>query len=312
MIYTVTLNPALDRELVVPEIRFAEVLHTSALKLDYGGKGFNVSRALSALGTQNVAVGFLGGGPGLRITMGLEELGIVVESVDIHAETRTNVSIIDEKQSRYVKVNVPGPVVTRQEQEKMLEKVSDLVQPGDWWVLAGSLPRGVPDTFYNDLILAVQSEDGQAVLNAQGPEMKHGCQALPFLAKIDNDQAEALTGHESPTPEDALPVVKTLHEMGAKHVFMTFEHSQGVLSNNKQVWSASAPDVDVHNPVGARDAALAGLLWSLLNDESWPDALRWAVAAGAVSATLEGTAAASRDKVTSLMKSVDVILLGEL
>ena len=112
MIYTVTLNPALDRELAVPTIHFNEVLRTSSLKLDYGGKGFNVSRALEALGMRSVAVGFLGGGAGLRISMGLEDLGIPVESVDIRAETRTNISIVDEEQARYVKVNVPGPVVT--------------------------------------------------------------------------------------------------------------------------------------------------------------------------------------------------------
>jgi len=312
MIYTVTLNPALDRELVVPEVRFDEVLRTSSLKLDYGGKGFNVSRALEALGTRSVAVGFLGGGAGLRISMGLEDMGIPVESVSIRTETRTNISIVDEKQSRYVKVNVPGPVVTLDEQEEMLQKVSDLARPGDWWVLSGSLPRGVPETFYKALSLKVQSSGAKAVLNAKGPEMKRGCEAFPFLVKVDDENVEALTDHAVPTPQDAVPAIQAFHDMGAKHVFMTFGFAQAVISNGDQIWTATAPSEDVHNPVGARDAALAGLLWSLLKDKSWPEALRWAVASGAVSATLKGTAAASHGDVVSLMKSVDVTLLGNV
>lgn len=306
MIYTVTLNPALDRELAVPTIHFNEVLRTSSLKLDYGGKGFNVSRALEALGMRSVAVGFLGGGAGLRISMGLEDLGIPVESVDIRAETRTNISIVDEEQARYVKVNVPGPVVTVDEQEEMLQKVDDLARPGDWWVLSGSLPRGVPKTFYKSLSLNIQSSGAKAVLNAKGPEMKHGCEAFPFLVKVDDENVEALTDHAVPDPQEAAPAVRVLHEMGAKHVFVTFGFAQAVISDGEQMWTAVAPSEDVHNPVGARDAALAGLLWGLMNDEDWSDALRWAVASGAVSATLQGTAAASKGDVVSLLDSVEV------
>ena len=108
MIYTVTLNPAVDRELRVPAIEFDTVLRASAWRVDFGGKGFNVSRMLCALGAESVALGFAGGRAGELLRDGLHALGIATDFVWVPGETRTNVSIVSEAPPRYVKVNEPG------------------------------------------------------------------------------------------------------------------------------------------------------------------------------------------------------------
>lgn len=165
MIYTLTLNPALDRELTVPAFAFDKVLRATAVRVDWGGKGFNVSRALTALGAESIALGFVGGVTGESLRVGLAELGIRTDFVQVAGETRTNVSIVTEDHTHYLKVNDPGPTITLAEQTALLQKIRAFAQPGDWWVLAGSLPPGVPANFYAQVIQLVQSAGGHAALD---------------------------------------------------------------------------------------------------------------------------------------------------
>ena len=112
MIYTVTLNPALDRELAVAAVAFDEVLRATDSRVDCGGKGFNVSRMLASLGAESVALGFAGGRTGEALRDGLRALGITTDFVEIAGETRTNVSIVTHDHAHYIKVNEPGPTIT--------------------------------------------------------------------------------------------------------------------------------------------------------------------------------------------------------
>src|SRR6266542_3364766 len=111
MIYTLTLNPAVDRELTVPSMKFDSVLRASESRVDFGGKGFNVSRLLKAVGEPNIAVGFLGGNAGELLQKGLQGLGIGTDFVWVTGETRTNVSIVTSSHDHYLKVNEKGPLV---------------------------------------------------------------------------------------------------------------------------------------------------------------------------------------------------------
>src|SRR6266851_862152 len=111
MIYTLTLNPAVDRELTVPALEYNAVLRASESRVDFGGKGFNVSRLLKSLGATSTAVGFLGGRSGELLQDGLQELGIGADFVWVSGETRTNISIVTETHNHYIKVNEKGPLV---------------------------------------------------------------------------------------------------------------------------------------------------------------------------------------------------------
>ena len=152
MIYTVTLNPAVDKELVVSELTYDTVLRSQQINVDYGGKGFNVSRILKSLGTDSVALGFAGGNNGTLLSDGLTTLGIETDFVWVDGETRTNISIVTAAPSHYVKVNEPGPTISDQALTAFRQKVKELAAPDDWWVLAGSLPPGVPVTLNKKLV----------------------------------------------------------------------------------------------------------------------------------------------------------------
>ena len=136
MIITLTPNPVLDRTLTVPHIEFDDVLRATSTRLDWGGKGFNVSRALQALGTESVAMAFAGGGTGQMLRQGLHALGIATDFVSIAGETRTNVVVVDQATGRHIKVNEAGPSISPQEHDELLGASASVYSQGT----SGCLP----------------------------------------------------------------------------------------------------------------------------------------------------------------------------
>lgn len=306
MIHTLTLNPALDRELIVPVLAFDEVLRATASRTDIGGKGFNVSRALAALGAASVALGFIGGATGQQLARGLETLGIRTDFTPIAGETRTNVSVVAADHSHYLKANESGPHVSPEEQAALLDRVRALAAPGDWWVLSGSLPPGVPTDFYAAIIRIVQARGARAVLDTSGDPLRSGCMAGVYLVKPNLVEATSLTGLTMSSPRTCGPVLTAIHQMGARLVALSMGAAGAAVSDGEHAWLAHAPTIDEHNPAGAGDALIAGLVWALDRGYTLPDALVWGVACGAAAASLDGTAVGSGGLVARLREQVRV------
>lgn len=193
MIYTLTLNPAVDLELVVDEFEFDTVGRATASRMDCGGKGFNVSRMLANLQTASVAMGFVGGKSGERLEQTLRSLDIETDFVWIDGETRTNVSIVKKDHSSYLKVNEPGPKVIASDIESLIAKIRGHAKPGDWWVLAGSLPPGVPHTIYADLTRIIEGAGASVMLDTSGETLRVACAAKPSIIKPNMEEARELT-----------------------------------------------------------------------------------------------------------------------
>lgn len=306
MIYTLTLNPAVDRELSVPAIVFGEVLRATAHRVDCGGKGFNVSRALRALGTGSTALGFVGGFAGQLIAAGLGQLGIAIDFVQIAGETRSNVTVRDGE--HHLKVNEAGPEITAAEQTLLVDKIRALARPGDWWVLSGSLPPGASPEVYADVIRIVQSAGAHVLLDTSGAALAHGCAAAPLFAKPNAAEAAELTGQRVDSVEDALRAAHHIHGLGVSRVVISLGAQGAVLSDGQSSWIAHPPRIVEKNPVGAGDSMVAGLVWALAQAMPLPHALRWAVASGAAAASLDGTAFGSRADVADLERLVEVQL----
>jgi 1-phosphofructokinase family hexose kinase len=306
MIYTMTLNPAVDRELTVPQIEFDSVLRADQYRVDYGGKGFNVSRLLKSLGTSSVALGFAGGRSGELLRDGLQSLGIDTDFIWIEGETRTNVSIVSTSQNRYVKANEPGPTISPTETEELLEKVRSLSRPGDWWVLAGSLPPGVPATIYADIIQIVQSGGARVILDTSGEALIHGCHAGPYLVKPNAFEAHKLTGLPVDSLDQIIAAAQAVREVGTQVVVVSMGKDGAMLVEDERVWIAKSPKIEERNPIGAGDSMVGGLVWGLNAGLELHDALCWGVACGAAAASLSGTGVGSRDLVESLHARVSI------
>lgn len=310
MIYTVTLNPAIDRELTVSHLAYDTVLRALGWQIDFGGKGFNVSRMLRAMGTDSCALGFVGGKSGEILQEGLQALDIETDFVWVAGETRTNISIVTSDHGHYLKVNEPGPEIPASRQAELMERIRHHVRSGDWWVLAGSLPPGVSETMYAEMVKVIEAGDAHSILDTSGPALAHGCRAGAYLVKPNASEAENLTGMVVQTPEDALKAASCIREMGAKVVIISLGKLGAVLSTDQQSWLALSPLIEESNPIGAGDALVGGLVWALNMGYTMDEALHWGVACGAASASLDGTAVGGREFVRSLYEQVTISALG--
>ena len=304
MIYTLTLNPAVDRELTVPAIEFDSVLRASEARVDFGGKGFNVSRLLKGMNEPSTAVGFLGGTAGELLQKGLQSLGIGTDFVWVSEETRTNVSIVTQSHDHYIKANEKGPRVDETKQNELLHKIDSLAKSGDWWVLAGSLPPGVPNDIYARVVNILNKHGANAILDTSGESLKLGCAEKPYLVKPNTEEAHVLTGLPMDTPAEIAAGAAEIRRMGAQNVVISMGKAGALLHTSEGTWLTHSPRIQEKNPIGAGDSMVGGLVWALTQEIPLKEALGWGVASGAATASLPGTEVGSRPLIEELFSQV--------
>jgi len=304
MIYTLTLNPAIDRELTVAEVQFDSVLSALKSQVDFGGKGFNVSRLLKSMGMPSTALGFIGGRTGERLRSGLQALDIATDFVSISGETRTNISIVTERHDHYIKVNEKGPPVDETKQRELLDKIASIAGPGDWWVLAGSLPPAVPDSFYAQIIEILNQHQAISILDTTGESLRLGCEAQPFLVKPNGEETHKLTGLPIDSSTQIAMAAAKLRNMGAQNVVISLGKKGALLQAADFSWLVHSPKIKEKNPIGAGDSMVGGLVWALAQGYSLKEALGWGAASGAATASMSGTEVGSRVLIEELFQQV--------
>ncbi|NLF01941.1 MAG: 1-phosphofructokinase family hexose kinase [Anaerolineales bacterium] len=321
MIVTVTLNPGVDRTLTVPAIVFNEVMRATSVQLDWGGKGFNVARALRALGEDALAMGFVGGATGQMLARGLAQEGVATDLTPIEGESRTNIVIVPEgRADLYLGVNEAGPMVSGIEAAAFLERVRQRVRPSDIWVLSGRLPPGMPMGFYGQLVTLLQADGARVFLDASGEALRLGCAAGPYLVKpnlieaahimraegenLQRQAGEARVTDPGITADEAADFLLT-HGVALAAISLGAEGL--LLASQVERVRAKPPEVVAANPVGAGDALLAGLAYALARGCDLADMARWGVAAGTASAMRAGVSFGTLAEVRAVYDEVVLI-----
>ncbi|MBA3434313.1 MAG: hexose kinase [Actinobacteria bacterium] len=291
MIVTVTVNAALDRTLTVPVFQIGYRHRSSDVLTLAGGKGINVARALKLLEVPVVATGLTGGRTGTRIVEELTAEAILNDFVRIAAESRTSTAVVDPASGTYTEINEWGPEVTRVELDMLMEKLHYLSRGADFVVLAGSLPRKVPTSFYADVIRDLARRDVRVVLDSEGEALRAGVDAAPFLVSPNQAEAEQLVGQELEEDDDFSMALDAIAEMGPRNVVITLENGCFALlrfGRKTRRLRAFAPHVEPVSGVGSGDVLLAQFLAAIIEERQADDAVRVAVAAGAASVRAVG------------------------
>jgi len=288
VIVTVTLNAALDRTLSVPNFQQGHRHRASQGLTLAGGKGLNVARALKRLDVPVVATGLAGGRTGTRIVEELTSEAILNDFVRIADESRTSTAVVDPMGSSFTEINEWGPDVEAEELEILRDKLRYLSRGADAVVFAGSLPRGVEESFYAEAIRELNRAGVRTVLDAEGEPLRLGIEAEPSLVAPNQHEAEALVGQEL-EEEDFPMALDSIAELGARAVLITLETGCYGLTREERSprrFYAGAPRVEPVSTVGAGDVLTAAFLAAELEGRSFGDALRASVAAASAS-TLE-------------------------
>jgi 1-phosphofructokinase family hexose kinase len=289
MIVTVTMNAAFDRTLTVPNFQRGQRHRASGGLTLAGGKGINVARALKRLDVPVVATGLAGGLTGTRLVEQLTGEAILNDFVRITDESRTSTAVVDPTSNSYTEINEWGPHVEPEELEMLREKLRYLSRAADTVIFAGSLPRGVEDDFYGDLIRELNKRGIATVLDTEGEPLRMGIAAEPSLVSPNQREAEALVGQEFHEEQDFIQALDDVAELGARNVLITQESGCFALVREERDVKrlrAVAPEVDPVSTVGAGDVLLSAFLAARDAKKPVDEALRSAVGAGAAS-TLE-------------------------
>ncbi len=304
MIYTVTLNPAIDKTVEIDGLTLGNVNRISALRADAGGKGINVSKVVATLSGESVAHGIIGGSGGQMIKNSLESAGIQTDFVEVEAETRVNMKIIDTKNHCNTDINEPGAPVTADVIKQVEQKLSSSLKPGDIAVLAGSVPKGAAADIYGRLVRLCNACEARAVLDVDGALMAPGLAAKPYLIKPNIDELSRLCGQPLKTPRDCIAPIKKLLADGIERVVVSLGGDGALFADKTAIYHAHPVKVNVRSTVGAGDSMVAAICVSLDRDSSIEQMMALAIATSAANVTCSGTQAASWDMIEPLIKQV--------
>ncbi len=302
MIYTLTLNPALDYVVKVPDYCEGAVNRAGETAFLAGGKGINVSIMLKRLGVNSVPLGFAAGFTGKELERYLIEEGCIPEFVFLaEGHTRINVKL---KAGTETEINAPGPLVTSRELEALKAQITGL-ESGDFLVLAGSVPKGLPQSIYRDIMAELSGKEVSVVVDAEGDALLQTLEYKPFLIKPNHHELGDIFQADVTNKTDAVTYAKKLQEMGARNVLVSMAGEGAVLvTETGMTFSADAPKGAVVNSTGAGDSTVAGFLAGFLEKGDYPTAFLKGICSGSATAFSQGLG--SVDMVEELLQSATV------
>lgn len=299
MIYTVTLNPALDYTLFLNRLCPGELNRCTAQRWTPGGKGINVSRVLTAMGVSNRAWGFAAGETGGLLESLLRQQG--VDAAFIHlpsGSTRVNVKL---EAAEETELNAPGCAVDEDSFARLCEQLRHL-RAGDVLCLCGSVPPGLPPDVYRQLLESLQNKGVRTIVDTAGDALSQALPGHPWMIKPNRQELEALAGRPLPDIPAVTEAAAQLQRQGAENVLVSLGKDGGVLVTADGEWyHCPAPTGTVRGTVGAGDSMVAGMAAAVAKGLDVPRALELAVAVG--SATAFSPELAGREQLEPLCRA---------
>lgn len=309
MIYTVTLNPAIDKTVIIDGFAINKVNRISSVQLDPGGKGINVSKMVKNLQGKSIAIMISGGYNGQKLIEMLDEADIVFKSMPCKGETRVNVKIVDSKNGTFTDINEKGPTVTTKNLEAIHNYLEEKLNENDILVLAGSIPQGVPIDIYKTWSDVARSKGAKVILDADSEALSKGIEGKPFMIKPNQDELERYFGISFVDDSAMVGYAKRLIEKGLEYIVVS-QGSKGCMLISKESAIKLAPiNVQVRSTVGAGDSMVGAIATGLeeafenkteINFDTMRSIVAYGVAASSASIEKEGTIMGTRKRMNEL------------
>ncbi len=278
MVYTVTCNPALDYVMQVPHLQMHDINRSEREYLTYGGKGINVSAVLARLSVPTRALGFTAGFMGEKLKSLLTAEGIVCDFVELSAgETRINVKIRTDAE---IDINAGGPPVGEADIDRLQQKL-EMLRPGDVLVLAGTVPSGLPQDLYVQMLRQLEGREVLTVVDAEKELLRDTLPYRPFLIKPNHHELGALFGKDLHTVEEIVWCARQLQQEGARNVLVSRAEGGALLVDETGICRTigNAPGT-LRSSVGCGDSMVAGFIAGWLQQKDYAYALRLGAACG--------------------------------
>ncbi|MDF2680407.1 MAG: pfkB [Brevibacillus sp.] len=284
MIYTVTLNPSIDYHVWIETMAEGTIHQAQKEWKAAGGKGINVSKVLRNLGSDSVALGFVGGFTGAFIRHELEQEGIEHRFIPVSQDSRINIKI---KAERETDLSGVSPLISKEALKELMDQLDQLTSD-DFLVLAGSVPASVPADIYRLMMQRMNQLGVRVILDAKGTALGNALAEKPFLIKPNHHELGELFGVSVETTEEAVHYGRRALELGAVNVIVSMAGNGAVFVNRERAFAAQFPKQQLVNSIGAGDSMVAGFLYAYTHAQQVKEAFQLSVAAGSTTAISEG------------------------
>lgn len=303
---TITLNPAIDQSVAIPDFAAGEVNRVSWEQSDPGGKGVNVASFLADLGFCTSVTGFIGSENAAIFEKLFEQKRMTDSFVRIPGKTRVNVKIIDEVKKNITDINFPGQSPTEQDLIDLKKKIHNLIFDHDWFVLSGSLPNGVPVGFYSEILKSLKNAGKHVVLDTSGEALRDAIKQLPYAIKPNIAELEDLLNKRFSTEQDVIDAARSLVNQGIQCVIVSMGQKGAIFVDGKESVLAVPPPIAVKSTVGAGDAMVAGFIAAKIQGFSLENCARLSTATAMRALTQLGPRLAKTEVLESYMQQIDV------
>ena len=288
MVYTLTLNPALDYIIKLDNLRFDDINRSVAEEIHYGGKGINVSVVLKRLGIDTKILGFSGGFSGKKLKDLLNAEDTDFDFCELKSgETRINIKIECEKE---LDINADGPIIDRLDILNLESKLS-CISDGDYLVISGSVPKSLPDNIYETLIKNLSSKNINLTVDTTGKQLLNILKYRPFLIKPNHIELGGLFGVSTDSEERIIEYAGKLQKLGAKNVLVSRGADGAILlDENGKVTVSKALIGKPISSVGCGDSMVAGFIAGYIKNGDYEYALKLGTACGCATAFKTGLA----------------------
>ncbi|EWY36985.1 hypothetical protein N825_22000 [Skermanella stibiiresistens SB22] len=306
---TITLNPAIDQTLSIPDFAAGQVNRVEWEQADPGGKGINVAAFLADFSTTVSVTGFMGLDNADIFRSFFHAKGITDRFVMVPGRTRANVKILDTPNKRITDINLPGLGFAPENLDRLREAIGAMGLDHDWFVLSGSVPAGTPDSVYADMVLDLRGNGKKVILDASGPAFASGVASLPYAIKPNLEELEELTGRKLSDEASILAAIQDLIDRGIDCVVVSMGAEGAIFAEGTTRIRARPPAVIVQSTVGAGDAMVAGLVLAKLRGLDLEGCARLATAFSAGTLTTVGPRLPSPETIEKTAEEIDVQIL---
>ena len=280
MIYTVTFNPAIDYTVELDTVNLGETNRSNSSYILPGGKGINVSRVLTNLEIENIALGFVGGFTGRFIEDYLKVQDIITDFVYLEENTRINVKIKTEEETE---INASGPDIDEKYLEEFFKKL-DRLKKDDFLILAGNIQDSLPRDTYSNIQDRCTSKGIKTIVDTTEEALSLTLKNKPFLIKPNLHELEGIFDVKIKDKSEAIIYAKKLLEKGAQNIIVSMGGEGALFISKDELYFAEAPDGILKNSVGSGDSMVAGFISKFIEVNDLLEAFKYSVAAGSATA----------------------------
>lgn len=304
MIYTITLNPAIDKTIILDILKKGQVNRSIYSRDDAGGKGINVAKVIKNLGHDVCAMGLIGEENKEDIYKKLDKGKIRYEFIEVDGETRTNIKIVEKEAGVFTDINQAGFEAKDEDVERLTSLVESKIIADDVVVISGSIPKGIDNNIYNFMIKKFKGKGAKVIFDADGEVLRYGIEACPYLVKPNINELKSIIN----CTEDIESIKKATKELvdGGIKTVVSMGEKGALYIDDQNVLLAKPIRVDVKSTVGAGDSMVAAFAIGIHENMETEETFRLAVASSTAKITKEGSSPPSREEILKYTEFVEI------